>query len=292
MASTLSTSSLRIDVAGVPAVDGLTFATTGQHVLVLGATRGLFTVAAGVHPPTRGQLTVAGLSPRAAVRAGVAASAALDSILPVRWTPRQIAIRSARLASHARATATELATDALRRVDFVALGDTPLRSLPLAAMRATALAAALATGATTLLVEWSAWGLVEPQARALSRIFAKAMADRQTVVFADRVSLDSPLALAADEAVVLDGSDVLAQNVPAEIASHTRTLLLRVVGGVDTFVRTLESSGARAERGPAAARTERLRVDLGPLSTGDIFRIAAECSAVVFELRPLADVFA
>jgi ABC-type Na+ transport system ATPase subunit NatA len=226
------------------------------------------------------------------VRAGIAASAALDPILPPRWTARQLAIWSARLANHSRAIAHGLAADALQRVGLSALGDTQIQSLPLAAKRGAVLAAALATGAATLLVEWSTFALVEPQARALSRIFAKAMADRHTVVFAERMSLDSPLALASDEAIVLDGSEVLAQNVPAEISAHTRSMLLRVVGGVDAFVRTLEASGGRAERGPVAARTERLRVDLGPLSTRDIFRIAAESCAVIFELRPLSDVFA
>jgi ABC-type proline/glycine betaine transport system ATPase subunit len=232
------------------------------------------------------------MASRAAVRAGLAASAALDPILPPRWTARQLATWSARLASHSRAIAHGLAADALQRVGLSALGDMQIQSLPLAAKRGAALAAALATGATTLLVEWSASALVEPQARALSRIFAKAMADRHTVVFAERMSLDCPLALASDEAIVLDGSEVLAQNVPAEISSHTRSLMLRVAGAVDAFVRSLEASGGRAERGAVAARTERLRVDLGPLSTGDVFRIAAESSTVVFELRPLSDVFA
>jgi hypothetical protein len=118
------------------------------------------------------------------------------------------------------------------------------------------------------------------------------MSDRHTLVFSERMSLDSPLALASDEAIVLDGSDVLAQDVPAEIASRTRSLMLRVVGSVDLFVRTLEASGGRAERGAMTARTEHLRVDLGPLSTSDVFRIAAESRAVVFELRPLSGVFA
>jgi ABC-type multidrug transport system ATPase subunit len=292
MAPSLSTSALRIDVAGVPAVDGLTFATTGQHAIVLGAPRILFAAASGVHAVTRGQLTISGLAPRAAVRAGIAASAALDPHLPPRWTANQLAAWSARLASHSRSIGRELAADALKRVGLSALGDTPIQGLPLAAKRAAVLASALATGATTLLVEWSVAGLVEPQARALSRIFAKAIADRHTVVFSDRMMLDSPLALASDEAIVVDGSEVLAQNLPAEIASRTQSLMLRVVGGVDEFVRGLEASGGRAERHPVSARTERLRVDLGPLSTGDIFRIATESCAVVFELRPLSDVFA
>src|SRR5580704_12086212 len=44
----LAASSLRVDVGGSPAVDGLTLATTGDRVLVLGAARALFEAAAGL----------------------------------------------------------------------------------------------------------------------------------------------------------------------------------------------------------------------------------------------------
>ncbi|MGA2447944.1 MAG: hypothetical protein ABTD50_04625 [Polyangiaceae bacterium] len=292
MASTLTSSELRLDVAGVPAIEGLTFATTGQHVLLLGAPRALFDAAAGVHGQARGRLTVGGLLPLAAVRAGLAASAALDPILPSRWTPRQLATWSARLANHSRSIGRELATDAMHRVGLEALADARLGKVPLAAKRTAVLAAALATGATILLVEWSTSGLADLQARALSRIFAKAMTDRHTVVFSERMALDAPLALAADEALVLDRSDVVAQDVPAVIAARTRSMLLRVVGSVDLFVQTLEASGGRTERGRVATHIEHVRVDLGPLSTSDVFRIATESHAVVFELRPLSGVFA
>ena len=47
---------VRIDVEGVPALEGLTFATRGAHALVLGAPRALFRAAIGVVPVVRGEL--------------------------------------------------------------------------------------------------------------------------------------------------------------------------------------------------------------------------------------------
>ena len=118
------------------------------------------------------------------------------------------------------------------------------------------------------------------------------MADRHSVVFAGRISLDSPLALAADETLVVDGSSVLAQDTPAEVAARTRSHWLSVAGQVDTFVESVRAAGGRADLGHGTARTQRVRVDLGPLSTGDLFRIAAESHAVVIELRSICTMFA
>jgi hypothetical protein len=144
----------------------------------------------------------------------------------------------------------------------------------------------------TLLVEWSSTGVADPQARALARVFAKAMADRHSVVFTGRISLDSPLALAADETLIVDGSSVLAQDTPAEVAARTQSHWLSVAGQVDKFVESVRAAGGRADLGHGTARTQRVRVDLGPLAIGDLFRIAAESNAVVIELRSICTMFA
>ena len=128
MAQALTASTLRLDHEGRPAVDGLTFATTGQHVLLLGAPRVVFSAAAGLEAPARGTMCVQGVAPRLAVRTGLAASAFLDPPLPPRWTPRLLATWSARLVGHGRSVARELAVDSLRRLDLTHLADTPDRT--------------------------------------------------------------------------------------------------------------------------------------------------------------------
>jgi ABC-type multidrug transport system ATPase subunit len=290
----LAATSLRVDTAGVPALDGLSFATTGERVLLLGAARAFFEAAAGLRAVTRGELRVEGTAPIDAVRSGLAACAPLDPPLPPRWTVAQYATWSARLAGHARAAAASLAAEALERMS---LGDarvakTKLGAASLAVRRGTVVAAALATGAKTLLLEDPAPGLDDQAARTLARVLARALADRRSALFSARVSLDSPVALAADEALVVDGSRVVAQGAPAEIAAAERTLVLRVYGNAVAFAREVERLGGHADVTTGAPQPAHVHVRLGPLATRDVLRIAAETQAVVIELRPLARAFA
>ena len=88
----LTSSSLRVDVGGTSAVDGLSLASTGERILVLGAARALFEAAAAVRATARGELRVADLEPIDAVRTGVAASAPLDPPLPSTWTVSHLSL--------------------------------------------------------------------------------------------------------------------------------------------------------------------------------------------------------
>ncbi len=161
------------------------------------------------------------------------------------------------------------------------------------ARRAGVIAGALATGAAILLVEDPLAGLAADTARSFARIVARALSDRRSVVFAARIPLDSPLSLAADEAIVIDGAHVAAQGAPAEIAACETALSLRVGGDVQAFVIAVKANGGRLvaeEVGPLTVGC--MTIDLGALRTRDVLRIAAASNAVVLELRPLARSFA
>lgn len=290
-AALLVTRGLRVDVAGTPAIDGLTLATTGDHVLVLGAARALFEAAAGLRAVARGEVRVAGVGPREAMRAA-AACAPLDPRMPPAWTLAEYATWSARLAGHPRATARAMAREALGRMQLAGVAKTKVADAAPATRRGTVVAAALATGARVLLVDDPVSGLPDEAARTLGRVLVRALADRRSVVFAARAPLESPLALGADEAVVVDGSAVSAQGAPAEIAARAETFAVRVGGDVGAFAAGVEAAGGRALVTAGAPPPVHVRVDLGPLATRDLFRIAAERGAVVVELRPLAGVFA
>jgi ABC-2 type transport system ATP-binding protein len=264
----------------------------GDHVLLLGAARALFEAAAGLRALSRGELLVEGLPALEAIRGRVASSAPLDPPLPGTWTVIEYTTWSARLAGHDRATARSLAAEALARMQVTSMEKTRLASALPALRRATVLAAALATGATTLLVEDPTLALPDDAARPLARAFTRAASDLRTVVFGGRVQLESPVALAADEAIVVDGSDIAAQGAPAEIAASARTLAVRVLGDFDAFRRAVEERGGRLVVAPGAASSAHMRVDLGPLAARDLLRIATESNAVVVDLRPLARAFA
>jgi ABC-type multidrug transport system ATPase subunit len=292
MPARIASAHLRVDVAGAPAIDGLTLASTGHHVLVLGAARALFDAAAGLRPVARGQLLVEGMTPLEALRAGAVASARLDPPLPGSWTVMRYVSWSARLVGHDRAAAFELAGEALARMQITSMAKTKLASASLPTRRATVMAGALATGAGTLLVEDTNPGLPDDAARLLARALSRATEDRAIVVFAARVPLDSPVALTADEAIVVDGSEVTAQGAPAEIAAAERTLVLRVHGKVDEFRRAVDALGGRVQATANGPPPVHVRVDLGPLRARDLLRVAIESEAVIVELRPLARPFA
>jgi ABC-type multidrug transport system ATPase subunit len=307
VAPLISTSSLRVDVGGAPAIDGLTFTSTGERVLILGAAPALFAVAAGLRATSRGEVRVEGAPPLDAVRRKTAAGAPLDPPLPPRWSARQYVVWSARVAGHERAHARELAAQALARTRVDSVADARLGAAALTARRATVIAAALATGAATLLLEDPLCGLPSESVAPFARVLSRALADRRTAIFASRVPLESPLALDADEAVVVVGSHVAAQGAPAEIASAERSYWLRVLGDVDAFARAVEerggrllsSSGKAATAGsepaePPVARTGagQIGIDLGPLGTRDLISIASDVDATLLELRPISVAFA
>ncbi|MDP9150078.1 MAG: hypothetical protein M3O36_09080, partial [Myxococcota bacterium] len=167
-----------------------------------------------------------------------------------------------------------------------------LRRAETVSRRAVVVAAALATGATTLLIEDPLNGLPEESARPFARALSRAIQDRRTALFAARLPLQSPLALYADEALVVTGSQVAVQGAPAEIAAAERSFWLRVHGDVEAFIRAVEVLGARVVVTSGGALPSEMRVDLGPLATRDLLRIANGTETAVLELRPLARVFA
>ncbi|MBV9946377.1 MAG: hypothetical protein JOZ69_05990 [Myxococcales bacterium] len=293
MPAALMTSDLRVDVAGVPALDGLALATEGDHVLVLGAARALFEVSAGQRGLARGEIRLDGRAPREALRAGALACAPLDPPLPASWTLLEYATWSARLAGRDRATAPAHAADALERVRLASQARTKVGSALPAARRALVIAGAVATGASLLLLEDPLTGLPDDEASAtLARAAAQAVSDRRSIVFAGRIPLASSLALAADEAIVVDGSQVVTRGAPAEIAAAAHTLSLRVLGDVEAFVRAVEGSGGKATAAAGQPEPRHVLLELGGLSARDILRLASDSNSVVLELRPLAGAFA
>lgn len=280
----LVASDLRVDVDGVPACDGLTLTTTSERVLVLGAPRALFEATAGLRPVVRGVLTVRGATAAAAVGSGLLAGAALDPPLPPKWTPKEYVTWSARLAGLSKADAQRLAADAIARLQLVAMEKVGLATLAPHARRAVVVAAALATGATVIAMEDPLGGLPEELARTFARILVSALEERSFIVFAPRLPLTSPLALAAEEAIVVASSSVLTQGAPAEIAAAERRFVARVQGPVEALGAKLAERG-----GHLTAVGAQVHFDLGEsMTTADLLGLCLESDVTVVELRSLA----
>jgi len=278
----------RIDVEGVPAVDGLSLKTTGDRVLVLGGAKALFEAACGTRTPSHGEVRVRGVPARQAARRRHVAGAPLEPPLSPSWTPREYATWSARIAGQGRKEAIALAERSLTELKMIATAGEKLGSASLQTRRATIIAAALATGADAILLEEPLIGLSDDAARNFSRIILRALDGRGWAVFCARMPLESPFAMDAEEAAVVARSRVLAQGAPAELAAHERTYALRVLGHADDFARLVAERGARV-----SGSGNHLTIDLGEgLLVSDLLRIAAQAEATVLELEPLAHAFA
>ena len=231
-----------------------------------------------------------GLAAEDAIRDVTAASAPLDPPLPVDWTVRAYVSWSARLAGQPKRDAHDRATDAMERLKIEGLADGAIRRAP-EARRAIVVAAALATGATTLLLEDPLRGLPNDTARSFARTVARATSELRTVIFAARVSLASPLAIDADEAVVIQGSRVVGQGAPAEVAARDRAYRRPSARPRSpSFAQLAEKAWPKVSC--IRAHGSLWTVDLGAsLRTSDLFDIAAASDTVVLELRPLAYAF-
>ena len=274
----------RIDVGGSPALDGLSLETTSEHVVVLGAPRALFEAASGVRRAAHGDVLVRGTPAEQALKASRACGAPLDPPMPAAWTAREYVTWSARLAGHPRRAATMRADDAIDRMKMRAVAEVKLGRAAVNARRAVVIAAAIATGADAIFLEDPLVGLPDESARNLARLVTSALEDTAWVVFAGRMPLSSPLALHADEAIVISGSNVRAQGAPGEIAAREHAFMLRVHGEAEAFARLATARGAHVVR---ASETE-LTIDLDELGTMDLMAIAEQAGAVIIELSPVA----
>jgi ABC-type multidrug transport system ATPase subunit len=287
----LSAAAIRLDVAGVPVLDGLALETRGERVVVLGAPRALFEAAAGLREVARGELRAGGMAPSLAVRSRIIAGAPFEPPLPPRWTVAEYVTWSARLAGHGRREARSRAEEAIAALELGSLARTRLSAAAQAARRGVVLAAALATGAGTLFVDDPLAGLADDPSAAFARVVAQVLGGLRFVVFASRLPLESPLVAAADEAIVVDGATVVAQGTPTGIAGELTTLALKVGGipeDVAVYVSAIESSGGKATALAQALGVTHLKVELGPLAAKDLFRLALETRATLLELRPFS----
>lgn len=281
----ISIDDVRVDVGGVPEVDGLSVQSTSNRVALLGAGRGLFEAVSGVRAPSRGRIEVSSLEPRAAVRDGALASAPRDPPLPPKWSALEHATWSARLAGRTAHAAEKESGTVLR-----ALGIDPrvvLGKAPLEARRAAVLAGAIATGAGTIVMEDPGEGLAAPIARQLGRCACKALEARAWVLFAAALPIASPFALDVEDVLVIRGSRVVARGAPAEIASLDRSYTVRAVGDVAAFAKLVEEAGGRVTTGG-----EQMAVDLGAeLKVRDLFALAEDAKAALVEVLPLGRAF-
>lgn len=279
---------VRVDDAKGPAIEKLDATTTGACVAFVGAPRSLFAAAAGMRDVTAGELFVAGMHPREALRSGLVASAPADVAVPARWSVEDLAIENARLAGRPRSEARTRAHAAIRALKLDDSARAALGGLDLSVKRAALLCAAIATGAEILVVEDFTVGVADGAARALAKLFVTACENKRWMFFAGRLALSSPIGLNADEALLFAGSRLVTAGLPAEIATRDRTFTLRTsadASNMTAFADKLRARGATVESPHDAALTVTMPEDL---STHELVAIARAEHVLVVELLPMS----
>ncbi len=276
---------LRVDVEGVPAIDGLTLRAHAAHLLLLGAHRAIFDALTGVASIARGALRIRGVEPASATKQRLVAGAPLDPPLPPRWTLREYVVWSARLSGLVASDAAKNADDAIAKLQLGAMATTPFAKNTLPhARRAAVVAGAFATGAPLLVLEDPLGGLPEEVAHTFARILVTGLEGKEWIIVAPRVSLTSPLAMTAEEAIVVGGNHVDAQGAPAEIAAAERRFRLRVHGPIESLAQELAERGATLRIDGA-----HVLVDLGAsLTTAELAALCAAANVAIVELTPIA----
>ncbi len=291
----LRTNHLRVDVAGVAALDGLTLASSEEasRVIVVGAPRALFEATCGLAKPVRGSIDVQGIACREAMARGVIAGAPVDPRMPADWSAIDYAAWSARLFGIAKNEARARAIGALERIGIREEARLPLGRATVATKRATSIAAALATGARVIALEDPTASLDDDAGHAVARHTVRALEGRAWILFAARAPLGSELVAQCAEALVIAGSACVDRGPPTSLASRVRTYAVDARGDVEALAAKLASRVARVESRLMGRSEARFVVELAVgESTRALFACAEEVGAVLVELRPIARAFA
>jgi ABC-type multidrug transport system ATPase subunit len=281
----LLASELRVDADGAPACEGVSFRSSGSRILVLGAPRALFAAATGLTPPSRGKLEIRGVPSEDAVGHGLVAGAPLDPPLPPKWSVLDYVQWSARLSGAPAVEAKATARNAIARLKLEAIARAPFATINVPhARRAAVIAGALAASTEVVALEDPLAGLPEDAVSTFGAILVEALADRAWIVFAPRIALASPLARAADEAIVVSATRLEGQGPPAELAaSNTARFVARLDGEVERVRTALAERGGSLEQQGA-----HVLIDLMGTSTSELAQICAAADVAILELMPVS----
>lgn len=281
----LTAKNLRLTQHGRDVVQDASFTLAGPRGVIVGAPPALFEAAAGVLPAAAGTLALDG----AALHAGAIAA------YPKAWTALEWLAWRLRLGGSASASergrAARAALDAfgLSAHGLALLGKAPLvvrKALPLVAA-----VAALGSAPAVILLDDTFAGLDDEAAHALATSFVTAAGEARWIAFVPFLSLRSPLAAAATEALVLDAGAVTGQGAPAALLAQERSYVVRVLGAEIPWAQKLEELGIQLVTERTFSRPEgegkELTVAFGEgRGPGDLFALSAPTGDVILELFP------
>ncbi len=246
MGIALEVQDLRKEFGGIVALDGVSLeAHFGQVTAVIGPNGAgkttLFNVIAGVHRPSRGEVSVLGtrlgnLPPQERVRRGVARTFqnallfgnmnVLENVMVGRHSRSRSGFLQAALRTPGfRREEEEISLQAMRYLNLVGLGakaGESAASLPFGQQRLLAIARALATEPHVLLLDEPGAGLNALEKAELAELIIRVRDMGLAILLVEH---DMELVMhTADRVVVLDYGQKIAEGTPAEVQRDKRVI--------------------------------------------------------------------
>lgn len=280
----LTAHDLRLTQHGREVLAGVDFTLAGSRAVVVGAPAVLFDALVGVVAPSAGTLDRHGHSPVDAGRMPA---------YPSRWTVLDwLSWRLRLVGVPAAAGSATLGAFGLTAHGVALVSKTPLlvrRALPLIA----AIAAAPQSREPLLVLDDAFSGLEDPDAHELAAAFVSATATAGCAWLAllPILPLRSPLALAADDVLVLEAGEIVAQGSALEVLAGERRYVVRVLGSTIAWPERLQELGIRLvsqrdfvrDEGTGRELTVAFEGERGPR---DLFALSADSGDVILELFP------
>lgn len=277
----LTAHDLRLTQHGLEVFPKTSFGVAGPRCVIVGAPTALFEAAAGVLAPAAGTLDLHGHEPlhAGAIRAYPKTWTALEWLA---WRLRLVAVRAQ--AAHA----------ALAAFGLAAHGITPLGKAPRMVHNALPLVAAIAARSerpSVIVLDDAFAGLDDETAGALATTFVASAVETPWIAFLPLLSLRSPLAAAAAEAVVIDAGMITGQGAPADLLAQAPSYVVRVLGHELPWAQKLDELGIQLVTERSFTRADgtgkELTVAFGEgRGPRDLFALAAHSADVIVELFP------
>lgn len=282
----------RIDAGGAPLVEGLSLATAGRRVALLGAWAPLFALVGREAELGAGRVELAGEPATRAVASGKVGLARSAPPLPPRWSAFSFLQQSARLLGFDPRRARDAARAALEALGLGRLEGRALGGLGALERRAVLIAHAALGGPEALALE-APLGALDDAAQSALRDLVERVAERRALIFSVESTLPSAAQRAlietADDVLVLEQGSLVAQGAPARALEPSRRYLVSVGRHAARWVEVLGERGCRTTpAGAASDDAARFVVDLAPSVTTDaLLALSLELEAPLVELVPL-----
>jgi ABC-type multidrug transport system ATPase subunit len=270
----------RIDDGASALVEGLSFATEGEHVGLVGTWEPLFAALAGRAQVSSGSVQVHGCQLGQAVARSVVGLALCEPGLPGGWSALDYLEQSARLAGCGAASARAQAREALHQLGLDQLGGRKLAMLAPAERRALLVAHATIGSPPVLALERPLANLDDAWARFTAEVIDRAATGRRLLVSCSAAAPGSPereLLARLDEVLLLRHACLLARGSVEQVLTAGTRYLVVVTRGAAALVQQLGEQGLRVQvLGPAAAPAHLAASSGAQLRTGDAARLLVE----------------